>query len=153
MLNAPITPQQRETLANLAESANEKLESAGQTGANHAFNLGCYVSLLPAAAIILAAFIFGRGRLVVALVAGMLVLVAILGFANLAAYIAKSRTIDRTYELNVNPEIERTLKGMDITRPSFDSLAGEILPERAALRNYLPVPPSGEEDSERSSEE
>lgn len=142
-----LTPQDRETLVTLVEDANEKLEQAGQSGANYAFNLGCTVGLIPAIGIVLVTFIFSRGSWVMAAVAGLLMILAILVFANLVASIAKSRSIDRTYQINVNPEIERTIKGMAVPRLSFNSLAWEVLPEGAVLRSFLPVPPSTDAES------
>jgi len=136
----PTSLQQNKILTDLAQTANEKLETAGQNGANHAFNLGCSMGLAPVAILVILAFILSKANWVltaiVFTISGMFLLI----FANLVAYLARSSNIARTYQRDVNPEIERTLKKMDLTRPEFDEQAGLVLPNDAILRNYIIIP-------------
>ncbi|HEX7975242.1 MAG TPA: hypothetical protein VF498_12600 [Anaerolineales bacterium] len=132
-----LSTEQSESLLQLAESANEKLETAGHEAANRALNLGCSLGMLPALLFALLAFILTRGNWVITAVIAVLAVVAVLLFANLAAYTAKIRTSQRTYQRDVQPEIERTLKILELTRASFDRLAGQSLPDEAVLRGYL----------------
>lgn len=132
-----LSPEQSETLSQLARNANEQLETAGQDAANRAFNLSCSVGLLPAFLLALLAFILNRGNWVVAAVVSALAGVAILLFANLAAYTARTHTSQRIYQHDVQPEIERTLQELELTRSIFDRQVDQTLPGEAVLRNYL----------------
>jgi hypothetical protein len=135
-----LTREQNERLTLLAQESNQELESAGQSGATRAFNLGCYVGLLPAGILVLVTLILTHGSILTAAVIILLALLAIVGFVNLAAYTAKAKAIDRIYQEKVNPEIQRTILALNISRLGFDILASQVLPQEATLRNYLALP-------------
>jgi hypothetical protein len=124
---------QEESLANLIQSFEEKLQVASQAGATYAFNLGCSMSLIPGFLLVIGAFLLFRGSWIAAGVMGVLGVMAALGFANLVASIAKTRTMERTYQRDVQPEIERRLKQLELDRASFQLIAAETLPENAML--------------------
>ncbi len=144
-----LTLEQSERLTLLAHDVNQELETAGQSGATHAFNLGCYVGLIPAGILVLVVLVLTRGSILSAVVISLLALLGIVGFANLAAYTAKAKAIDRIYQEKVNPEIQRTLQSLNITRLGFDNLASQVLPQDAVLRTYLSTPLQDPEDQER----
>jgi hypothetical protein len=139
-----LSPEQQAALAQLALEANTKLETSAQEGANHAFNLGCSVGILPGAIIVLLAFILGRSNLLGAIIAALLVVLALVGFANYAAFQAKHNTLQRTYQRDIAPEIERTLNRLELSHQDFNHAAGAALPENAALRSFLLLPPNEE---------
>lgn len=134
--------EERQSLERLALEANQKLEEAGQNGASQAFNLGCTVTALPAAILVLLVFVLTRGNWVAAAVTLVLAMTAILGFANYAAYTARAKTMERTFQGTLSPEITRTLKTMDLPPARFDQAADAALPEDAVLRKFLNLPPA-----------
>lgn len=140
-MHPALTAEQQGVLAELAESANQELEEAGAVGATHAFNLGCSATLIPGLLLVVLIFLFTQANWVIAGTTLVLVVMAVLGFANFAAFVARKRRMERVYELNVSPTIERTIKAMNVDRPAFDQLAGAVLPENAVLREYLAAPP------------
>lgn len=127
-------------LGSLAESANAKLENAGEDSTNHAFNLGCYAGLMPAALIVLLAFMITKGSWVAAIITATLMILALLGFASLVANVARTNTMDRLFHGEILPEIESTLEGMQLERSLFDQFAFQTLPAGAALCKYLTQP-------------
>jgi len=147
-----LTPEQALALAELAENANEKLESAGQGGANRAFNLGCTLTLVPAAILVGLVFLLSRGNWVMAAVVAFLAGMTTLILANYAAYQARNSAILRTYQRDIHPEIERTLNRLDLPRPSFDRIAYQRLPNGAALLAHLP-PQEPDENNESEEDE
>lgn len=138
MNSAELTPDQNRNLLELAEKANHELEAAGEAGAGRAFNLGCSLTLLPALAVILIVAVFSRLNWVAIFITTVLALVATLIVANLVAYTARTNTMQRTYQVIVQPEIERRLNGLDLDRSVFDHFASQRLPEAAVLQRYLP---------------
>lgn len=144
MQEQSINAEQHAALAQLALESNAKLESSAQEGANHAFNLGCTVGLLPGAILVVLAFILGGSSLLGAIITALLVVLALVGFANYAAYQAKNNTLQRTYQRDIAPEIERTLNHLGLTHQDFKHAAGDALPGNAALRSFLLLHPNEE---------
>ena len=128
---------QMDDLKNQIVIANEKLELTSQTVSSHAFNLGCTVGSLPAAAIVLIVFLIAKGSLPSLMIAVFLVLSALVIFASLAAYLARSRTLQRVYDEQILPEIMNALHEMELSPAQLIRLAGELLPEGADLLKYL----------------
>ena len=133
-------------LASLALSLNEKLEEAARDSVTHAFNVSCSVSLLPVVILVVLVFLLSRANWVVSFVAAVVGLLLALGFAALVSTTARSRSVERTYQLYVAPSIERYLSSAQLSRAEFDVQAAGELPEGALLMQYLAVPPEVEED-------
>jgi len=131
--------EQDEQLRRLASESNDQLEAAGLTNASHAFNLGCSASLLPVLIIILLVFLLSKQNWVAVAVATTLSGILIVGLANLAAYVARGKAIEQTYQIVVKPDIERALRKMQLERSDFTRAADETLPASAVLRRFLPV--------------
>lgn len=55
-----FSPKEHEALAALVTKSDQALVEAGQSSATHAFNLGCSLSLLPAAILVILAFLLTR---------------------------------------------------------------------------------------------
>jgi hypothetical protein len=70
----------------------------------------------------------------------ILTLMVVIGLASLFSFQAKGKTLERTYQRDIGPEIERALKHAQVERASFDSLADQVLSERAALRRFITPP-------------
>lgn len=138
MNSAELTPDQNQSLLELAEEANQELEAAGEAVAGRAFNLGCSITLLPALAVVLIVAVFTRLNWVAVFITTILALVATLIVANMVAYTARTNTIERIYQTKVQPEIVRRLRGLELERSAFDRLARQHLPEAAVLQRYLP---------------
>jgi hypothetical protein len=119
---------------------NEKFETAVATSTNHAFNVGCSVSFLPLGALVVLVLILSKLNWVVTLVAAVFAVLTALGLATLVASISRKNASDQTYRLHIDPEIERNLGQLNLTRPEFNRLAVALLPSEAALRNYLSAP-------------
>lgn len=135
---AELTPDQTQALLEIAEEANQELESAGESVASRAFNLGCSITLLPALALVLIVAVASRINWVAIFLTSILALVSMLIVANLVAYTARNNTVRRTFDDKVQPEIERKLNDLDLERSLFNRLAAQRLPEAAVLQRYLP---------------
>lgn len=141
------TPEQHQELSELAASLNEKLENAGQSAANQAFNLGCSVAVIPALIVMLIVYIVARSNWISIGGALVIVLLAVIGFANFAAYRARTNTIARTYQRDIHPEIVRTLNKMELDLSGFNQAAREVLPVNAVLLRHLgPASTTGQDN-------
>lgn len=124
----------------ILHAANEKLDETGRTSANQAFNLGCLIGLIPAALVVLLAFMITQASWLVALITTVLMLIALLGLSNLAAIRARSKSIERVYKTELVPEFELTRQKMHLTPSEFDQLAWQTVPESAILHTMLNRP-------------
>jgi hypothetical protein len=141
-----LSPELKQELSNLAETSNQKLDDSGKESANQAFNLGCMIGIIPAAIVVLIGIIATRASWAIVALIVILMLMALLGFANLVAVISRSKTMDRVYRTETNPSIEKFLQDKSIQREQFDLLAWETLPEGAVLFKYLSPPVEPEEN-------
>ncbi len=137
METTPLTPEQTEALKQLAESANEKLHQAGASQAEMAFGMGCGLGFGPIALIVLLLLIFHVINFILAFMLWLLAALALIGVSTLLAIVARARKTDRTYRIEVQPEIENTLRTLSLDRSSFDRLARQTLPPDADLQKYL----------------
>lgn len=134
---AELDAQQRQTLETLVQESNQALVEAGQGGANRAFNLSCTITLLPGLVIVLLVLIFSRLNWVAAGIVAFLTVLVALGLANWSAYTAKRQTIRRVFEMEVEPQIRKTLSREHIPLSSFAQVAEETLPEDALLLRFF----------------
>ena len=65
--------------------------------------------------------------------------IALMLLANLAAYTARNKTMDRLYEEEISPQIDSRINEMQIDQNEFNREAAEVLPEGASLLKYLPM--------------
>ncbi len=112
---------------------NDQLESAISLSTNRAFNLGCFVGLFPAAALILLTYLFAGRSWVGAIVMLVLMTLALLLFANVVAGIARNNTLQRFYQEEIQPEIERTLQRDQMDYLDFAVIATESLATGSVL--------------------
>jgi hypothetical protein len=132
-------------LVQIVEDANAKLVQAGADSAEQSFGLGCIVFGLPLLVGVVLLFIFQVFNLILALIVLAMGALAIAGIVTLMAYNARARTIRDTYGREIEPQIAQSLAQQHFSRPQFDRLAGEILPEGAPLRAFLPPAPIPQE--------
>ena len=144
----PLTPEQEQNLAELAKSANEKLEGASQASAYRAFNLGCMLGLVPAALAALVAFFLIDFSWIAAVLTGLVMLLAFIGFAALAAVITRARRMDRVYQEEVQVEIEQALQANGTDVQAFSRVARAELPPNAAIGRYLGWPEPGQVENQ-----
>lgn len=116
---------------------NDRLEDTSQASMSRAFNLGCSIGLIPAVLAVIAVFFFFKGSLIGAFFTALVSALGILAFANLSAYLAKARTIQRVYKEQINPDIEKFLLDQTISRQEFDNMADLSLPPQALMRMFL----------------
>lgn len=143
-----LPPAGSEDPISLANSLNEKMETAAQESVTHAFNVGCSFSLLPIVVLVVLVFLLSRANWVVTFVAAIVGLLLALGFTALVSITARAKSLERTYQLYVVPSIDRYLASAHLTRAEFDLQAAAALPEGAPLKKYLVVPE--EEDPDQS---
>lgn len=127
----------------ILEEAELKLDEAGKTSATQAFNLGCTTGLIPAALFITITFLATKSWLAAVLM-GILMLLALLGFANLAASLARTRTMQRIYNTEIAIKIKQELTDQQISSEAFHQYAWEYLPGSSLIGQYLPQPPKAE---------
>ena len=145
-----LTPDEETILAELAEIENARLEEAASAVTHQAFNLGCFVGLLPGGIFVLVTFLLTGFSLIGAAIALVLILVGLIAFANLAAMLARRNTIRRVYRDESSGEIERALEAANLSRDQFDQVARRVLPPQAALYSFLPAPPPPAFETEES---
>lgn len=130
----------------LLEEAELKLDEAGKTSATLAFNLGCTTGLIPAALLIAITYLATKSWLAAVLM-GILMLLALLGFANLAASMARTRTMQRIFNTEIATKIDQELTNQQISLETFHHYAWEYLPGSSLIGQYLPQPPKTEPPS------
>lgn len=121
------------------EVCEQKLDEAGKINATQAFNLGCTIALIPAGIIVLIAYIATRTWLA-ALLTGVLMIIAVIGFANLSALTARTKTMERIFSNEVAPDISTYLQATGLARADFENKAWENLPPTAHLLQFIPKP-------------
>jgi hypothetical protein len=126
-----------EALIRLAVESNEKLTTAGDEITSKAFNLGFSVGLAPVGLCVIIAIIATKGSWVAAVITAALLLIALLGFASLAANVSRSNTIERIYREQVQKSIERCLAELQIEPADFVNIATKNLPNNAVLLRFL----------------
>lgn len=131
--------------------ANIRLEATAAANANQAFNLGCSLVLLPGMILVLLVFLLSKGNWIMGGGAAILVTMASLLIANLVALITKQRSLERTYTDFVRPELESGLQAANLYLETIRPIASQILPETAALLQFLPIPKLDTQDQEFSS--
>lgn len=125
---------QRERIVEYIIDIDQQLEVAGQTSANRAFNLGCWFGLIPAGLLVLLIFFLSEGSWVVALVSAVMILISLIALANLAAFLAKSRSISRMYDERIKAQIEDKIVEFDLTLHEFNQIIETTLPQGSVLR-------------------
>jgi hypothetical protein len=136
-LDASLTPEQTETLKQLATTADEKLHQAGASQAEMAFGMGCGLGFGPIALIVLLLLIFHVINFILAFILWLLAALALIGVSTLLAIQARARKTERIYRDEVQPQIENTLRTLSLDRNTFDRLARQSLPADADLQQYL----------------
>ena len=132
-------PPKNEIIDLLLQTSEQKLDEIGKSSATQAFNLGCTAGLIPAGMIILITFIATKTWSAV-MISAVLMLLALVGLANLAALVARTKAMERAYLTEVAPDIANTLQELQISEQDFNRYAWYSLPETAYLRQFLPDP-------------
>lgn len=146
MSEQPLLEQDQAELDAQILDLNNQLEETSQSSMSRAFNLGCSTGLIPAILSVIAVFILFKGSVIGAAFTALILAIGIVAFANLSAYLARARTIQRVYKEQINPKIEGLLATYRLTRQEFDDHANLTLPQDALLRMYLkPLPEHADE--------
>lgn len=140
---AALTPEQHQELVEFARLANTELETTVQQRTNQAFNTGCAVPFVPVVIVALAAGLLSRSVVALAIWL-MLGVLGMMAFALYVAYRAKINATETTFNLHVQPAINRKLRELDLDDATFRAVAGQTLPEQALLRKCLQLDPSNQ---------
>jgi hypothetical protein len=138
---APIEPDVE--LAQMLAVWNDRLVAESSRATTRAFNLGCFVGLLPASIVVLLTFILTNFSWVGAFTMAILMVLGLILFANVAAGYAHTNTSRRIFHQEIKPEIKRTLTRLDFDQGELIKAAKSTLPEDAPLRGYI-APDSAE---------
>lgn len=134
-----VMENQNQELEIFLEKIDEQLEESGRLTANRAFNLGCWLGLVPAAVLTLIVFLLSEGSWVVTIVSAVMILISLIALANLIAYISKNRAIKRTYFEEIEPQIDAEIRRMNITLPEFREIANYTLAPNSIINQFLNV--------------
>ena len=130
---------QNQELVFFLEKVDDQLEESGRLTANRAFNLGCWLGLVPAAVLTLIVFLLSEGSWVVTIVSAVMILISLIALANLAAYISKNRALRRTYIEEIEPQIDAEIRRMNISLTEFRETANNTLPPDSLINQFLNV--------------
>lgn len=118
---------------------NEQLEEKTISNANYAFNLGCFIGIIPAVLIVVAGFfITGRSWLAAVIIA-VLMGMGLMLFANFVAHTARERTLVRVFSSEIKPELVNLQDQSGFDEKEFNRLIDQALPAGAPLRNFTLV--------------
>lgn len=141
-----LTTEQTQECTSLVEELNEKLRSAASSSAERAFGIGCSLGLMLVVIVSLVLYSLRIMNLILAVLVGIMSVMFLAGAASLLSSIARSNTLKRTYQRDVEPEINQFTVRYGLPRQQFDTLASHILPHGAPLQIFLePLPPEQEE--------
>jgi hypothetical protein len=136
-----LTPEQTQELTELVETLNESLRSAASVSAERAFGIGCSLGLMLVVVVALVLYSLRIMNLILAVLVGIMSVMFLVGVASLLSSIARANTLKRTYQREVEPEINRFTNRAGISRQQFDTFAFQILPDGAPLQIFLkPLP-------------
>ena len=128
-----------QTIIDYIQDLEDQLDEAGQISANRAFNLGCWFGLVPVGLLTVIIFFLSGSSWVVTLVSALMLMISLIALANLAAYVAKSRSISRLYDERVKSEIDAKIVEFSLSEGEFDSLVVETLPQGSVLRKLRKI--------------
>jgi hypothetical protein len=114
-----------------------QLEEAGQISANRAFNLGCWLGLVPAGMLTLLIFFLSEGSWIVTLVSAVMILISLIALANLAAYFAKSKSMSRRYDDRIKAQVAKILEEFELTGDEFNQIMVDTLPGDSVLKKLM----------------
>jgi len=132
-----MDPDQVDKIIKFVNILNDRLEEKSQSSTNHAFNLGCSIGIFPGLVAILIVAFISRWNPASILITILLVLLALMIFANLISLQARTRALEKLFQDEVLPEISRTLTEANISRVEFNRIASGALPANATLQKYL----------------
>ena len=124
-------------LDHFLEKIEEQLEDSARLTANRAFNLGCWLGLVPAAVLTIIVFLLSEGSWVVTVVSAVMILISLLALANLVAYISKKRALRRTYVDEIQPQVEAEITRLNISTSEFYEIAAGILPPDSLIIQFM----------------
>lgn len=132
-----ITVDVIKKISDHAVSINEKLLDMGQHSTNYAFNIGIYIGLIPTLGITIGVFLATKGSWAATGIVAAILGIAMIAFANLAAFQAGSNTVQRIYLDQLFPQTEQFLNETHIDRSTYERIAFEHLPVGSPLTKYF----------------
>ena len=124
-------------LAEEIDKLAQELDTIAQDSANHAFNLGCWSGLLPVFLITFFAYLLTNRSWVAAAIIGVLMLMALLGVANLIAKISLTNSVKRHYRDKVIPTIDQLQSNYNIDRQTLEKIILDQLPSGSILKTII----------------
>jgi hypothetical protein len=141
-MNADNGIPEPKTPSSLVEELNEKMIEAAASSAAQAFNISCLMSVLIIAVLVTLAYIFSH--LVTAIITLLMTLLIATSLAALLSMRARNGNIPLTYQREIEPQIVSALGEFNLSRHEFDTLADDILPTGAPLKQFLFLSPGSE---------
>lgn len=139
---APLAGDQPEitledtTLDDFIIAAHQKLAEAGTSAAELAFGVGCTLAVLAAGLLmVIIFFVFTKTWTILAVILFILTLISFLISSSLANR-AREATSRKTYQREVEPEIDQFITLHGISHAEFIERAAEILPSRSPVLIY-----------------
>jgi hypothetical protein len=148
METGPLTDIRIQELIDLAATANERLNTTSLVNATHALNLGCSLSLIPGIVVVILVLIFSKLNWVMTALTAVIVVISSLLLANFLSTLARTRTVDRLYQNEIQSEITQSLQTLEVSNDDFIKIAHKSLPANAPLRRCLSLPDQPPQDNE-----
>lgn len=124
------------TLDDFIIAAHQKLAEAGTSAAELAFGVGCTLAVLVAGLLmVIIFFAFTKTWTILAVILFILTLISFLISSSLANR-AREATIRKTYQREVEPEIDQFTTLHGLSHADFIDRAVEILPARSPVLIY-----------------
>lgn len=135
--NEPTPTTEGITFHTLLQQLHEAMDENVNRNVNHAFNLGCVVSMLPGFVVVLLTFLLSGKNFAATLISALLVVLTIIALANILAYISRRATAEAYYRNHISPQLQTALEQHHMTMDAVYVLACQELPENSLLRHHL----------------
>lgn len=135
-VSLPEPALQELSLDDFIHACHQKLAETGTSAAELAFGVGCTLGVLVAAMLMVFIFFaFTKTWTVLVVILFILTLISFL-VSTILATRAREATTRKTFEREVNPEIDQYISQQGISREEFIDQASEILPASSPLLTY-----------------
>ncbi len=139
MMNAdsPQVPTEPTSPVALLWDLHQAMDERLNQNVNHAFNLGCLLSMAPGAILVLLTFLISKGNISATLLAILIAAMLMLAAANLLAYLSRRATAQVFYQQHAAPRIQSALAVYHTSLHELYHLACQELPDNAPLVQLL----------------
>jgi hypothetical protein len=133
-----LSEDRTEDIKQIAATMNERLDSYSLGNATKALNLSCSIAVIPGTIIIVLVLVFSKFNWIITAISTLLIGVTVFLLANLASSLSRSRSMERLYTDEIQPEINNVLDEYQMSREQFTQIAQETLqPDAPLLRQIM----------------